>query len=182
MSTTSRLPPQLVTKPRRHIVTDESRSAVVEMLARGDNCISIARKLRCAPATLRRFYRKEMTAAGRGGVAHVPTREMRQAIGAMVLTGVPQLRIANALHIKVDTLKKHYSRELDESMDKANTAVVSNLYKIATSRTPQAMPAAIFWAKCKLGWKETSKVEATVDGAGGLIVFSGCLLEHDKTV
>jgi hypothetical protein len=152
------------------------------MLAAGKKCTDIARELHIAPAKLRRFYRAEMTAAGRRGVPHVPTPEMRQAVGVMMLTGVSQERIARALRIKTTALKKYYAQELDEAVDKANSAVVSNLYQIAIGKSPQAMAAAAFWCKTKMGWRETSKVEATVDGAGGLIVFSGCLLEHDKTV
>jgi hypothetical protein len=114
---------------------------------------------------------------------HVPTEPARQAVKAMVITGIPLTRVASALGMDGGTLRRHYRAEIDESADKANTAVISNLYRIATGKTPQAMPAAIFWAKTKLGWRETSKVEATVEGGGGaLIVYSGCLKAHDETI
>ena len=38
---------------------------------------------------------------------------------------------------------------------KANSAVAQSLFKKATGDGPQSVAAAIFWAKTRMGWKET---------------------------
>jgi len=118
----------------------------------------------------------------RGKPSHVPSDAVRQAVKAMVITGIPLSRISSALKMKVETLKKHYQPEIDESADKANTQVVSNLFRIATGKSPQAMAAAAFWCKTKMGWRETSKVEVGGSDGKQLIIYSGALAKHDATI
>jgi hypothetical protein len=101
---------------------------------------------------------------------------------AMVITGVPLTRIASALSIAPSTLRKFYSKEIDESADQANTQVVANLFRIATGKTPSAAASAMFWCKTKLGWREASKVEVGSEAGTALIVYSGCLKVHDETM
>ncbi len=69
--------------------------------------------------------------------------------------GVPQSDIALVLDIDEKTLRKYYKDELDKGAIKANAAVAQSLYKKATGDGTSAVTAAIFWAKTRMGWKET---------------------------
>lgn len=80
--------------------------------------------------------------------------------------GVPGDDIALSIGITKPTLNKHYRRELDTGRIKANAAVAQSLYKKATGDGSQAVTAAIFWAKTRMGWKETQVTEHT----GGVAV------------
>ena len=73
--------------------------------------------------------------------------------------GVPQEDIALSIGISLPTLHKHYRAELDSGRIKANSAVAQSLYKKATGDGQSAVVAAIFWAKCQMGWKDTTKLE-----------------------
>ena len=44
---------------------------------------------------------------------------------------------------------------------KANARVAENLYRKATGDSREGVTAAIFWLKCRAGWKETSVREVT---------------------
>ena len=68
---------------------------------------------------------------------------------------MPEASIATAIGIDAKTLRKHYSQELDIGHIKANSAVAQSLFRKATGDGPQSVTAAIFWAKTRLGWKET---------------------------
>jgi mannose/fructose/N-acetylgalactosamine-specific phosphotransferase system component IIC len=116
------------------------------------------------------------------GIPHVPSEPARQAVRAMVITGIPLTRIASALKMKITTLNRYYQAEIDESADRANTQVVANLHRIAIGKSPQAMAAAAFWCKTKMGWRETSRVEADIVDRKELIIYSGALAEHDRTI
>jgi len=65
--------------------------------------------------------------------------------------GVPQEVISQRLGISKVTLHKHYRAELDEGESNAGESVVKSLFAMATTGN---VAAAIFWAKCRLGWKE----------------------------
>ena len=77
-----------------------------------------------------------MTLRGHKQIKHVPNDVTRRAVTAMVITGVPQTRIAAALQLGTETLKKHYRAELDEAMDKANTQVVSESFPDCDGKNP----------------------------------------------
>jgi len=57
------------------------------------------------------------------------------------------------------SLRKHFRAELDQGTELANALVTQALFKKATSNEPGSVTAAIFWLKCKAGWKETQIVE-----------------------
>jgi len=52
------------------------------------------------------------------------------------------------------TLRKKFTRELDIGSVKTNAAVVKALYIKATKGD---VTAAIWWTKCRMGWKDTSR-------------------------
>jgi hypothetical protein len=66
-----------------------------------------------------------------------------------------------------DTLRKHYDAELEVSPIKANGEVGQYLHALASGRAARdgvATPAdctraAIFWAKTRMGWRETNNLD-----------------------
>ena len=77
----------------------------------------------------------------------------------MVIAGMPQEVIANALSISPVTLRQHARDILDRAMAVANAKVVESLFAQAVSgRVPAA---TIFWCKARLGWRETDRTEHT---------------------
>lgn len=89
-----------------------------------------------------------------GRPPYVPTEEHRKMVEAMCSVGVQQSEISLVLGIDPKTLRAHFREELDTAMVKANAKVAANLFKQATKDDPKAVSAAIFWAKCRMGWKE----------------------------
>jgi hypothetical protein len=86
--------------------------------------------------------------------AFKPTDEQRKSVDAMAACGVPEKVIARVLGIAPMTLRKHFKEELALGHVKANTAVAQFLFWKATHDGPQAVTAAIFWAKTRMGWRE----------------------------
>jgi hypothetical protein len=90
-----------------------------------------------------------------GRPRYQPDEVSRRQVEAMAGYGVPESDIARVLAIDPKTLRKHYRAELDMAHVKANSAVAQSLFKKATGDGPQSVTAAIFWAKTRMGWKET---------------------------
>jgi hypothetical protein len=86
---------------------------------------------------------------------HTPEPALRRQVEAMAGYGIPELGIARVIGVDPKTLRKHYRSELDLGHIKANSAVAQSLFKKATGDGPQSVTAAIFWAKTRMGWKET---------------------------
>jgi hypothetical protein len=90
-----------------------------------------------------------------GRPSYQPDDTARRQVEAMAGYGVPEADIARVLGIDPKTLRKHYRNELDLAHVKANSAVAQSLFRKATGDGPQSVTAAIFWAKTRMGWKET---------------------------
>ena len=90
-----------------------------------------------------------------GRRAHKPDPSQRKQVEAMAAYGIPETDISRVVGVDPKTLRKHYRSELDLGHLKANTAVAQSLFKKATGDGPQSVTAAIFWAKTRMGWKET---------------------------
>lgn len=67
----------------------------------------------------------------RGRPSHRPTEDLRRKVSAMAVTGLSASRIAAILEISEPTLKRHYSKEMQLALAKANGAVVAALVKNA---------------------------------------------------
>jgi hypothetical protein len=107
-----------------------------------------------------------------GRPEYSPTEKDRAFARAMTMAGVQQDRIAEVLEIAPKTLRKYFREEIDFGRDHACANVVANLYRQATKDDPRAIPAAIYWTKAQMGWKEANVHEHT--GAnGGPITFDG---------
>lgn len=99
--------------------------------------------------------------------AHEPTTATRGAVESMVAYGIPQDEIAKSLGITKPTLAKHYREEIDTAATRANARVAQTLYKMATDPNHKSCAAsAMFWAKTRMGWRETNHVEMSGPGGG----------------
>ena len=99
---------------------------------------------------------------------HAPTEKSRAEVAALYSYGIPQQEIARFIGIDTKTLSKHYREELDVAQVKAHAAVGRFLFQSATGATlkegashSDCVRAAMFWAKTRMGWKETQGVEHT---------------------
>jgi len=89
-------------------------------------------------------------------VPYEPLPGRRSQVEAMAGYGVSDTDIAKVLDIDAETLRLHYSRELEASSVRTNAKVAENLYRKATGDGREAVTAAIFWLKTRARWKETS--------------------------
>ena len=103
---------------------------------------------------------------------HKPTEKTRAEIIALRSYGVPIKEVAAYIGIDDKTLYTYYKDELENSAIKANANVGKFLYQAASGQALQTgashgdcVRAAMFWAKTRMGWKETNVQEHTgVDG------------------
>jgi len=108
---------------------------------------------------------------GRGRPFHVPTPETRAKVEALAGFGAPEVYIYGEIGISQNTLRKHYREEMDKGVTKANMQVVQSLFKKAIGNDQGSVAAAIFWAKTRLGWKETSAHEHAGPNGGAIPVI-----------
>ena len=89
-----------------------------------------------------------------------PVEADRGKVEAMVAYGIPQEEIAATLDISHPTLRRYFKREIQTGTQKANAKIAESLYNAAIKGKGQpAVTAAIFWLKCRAGWKETAILE-----------------------
>ena len=100
---------------------------------------------------------------------HKPTEKTRAEIIALRSYGVPIKEVAAYIGIDDKTLYKYYKDELENSAIKANANVGKFLYQAASGQALQTgashgdcVRAAMFWAKTRMGWKETNVQEYTL--------------------
>ena len=98
----------------------------------------------------------------RGNKAYVVTEENRRIVQMMTAAGVTQEGIALCIGCSIDTLERHFRRELDTAVDELNTKVAGSLLKSALGGNTAAQ---IFWLKTRARWRETDRIEHT--GADG---------------
>lgn len=77
-----------------------------------------------------------------------------------------------------NTLRKSYGEEIAVGATKANAKVIESLFCKATGDGQGAVTAAIFWAKTRCGWKETSVSE--ISGPDGGPIRSVTLSASDE--
>jgi len=97
---------------------------------------------------------------------HQPTDKTRAEIVALRSYGVPIKEVAAYIGIDDKTLYKYYKDELENSALKANANVGKFLYQAASGQAlttgathSDCVRAAMFWAKTRMGWKETNVQE-----------------------
>lgn len=99
---------------------------------------------------------------------HEPTDKTRAEVAALYSFGVPQADIANFIGVDAKTLRKYYRSELDTAALKANAAVAKFLYENASgaalrkgATNADCVRAAMFWAKTRMRWRETTHLDVT---------------------
>ncbi len=113
---------------------------------------------------------------------HEPTGKTRAEVESMAGFGIPEERIAKVIGISRSTLRRWYKVELELGSTKASAMVIGNLFKQATKDHPSSIPAAIFWAKTREGWREKVSVEHSgKDGAPIELELSDLKFVHTLT-
>ena len=76
--------------------------------------------------------------------------------------GTPHTDIASLIGCSKGTLRKHFAWELKLGKAEANLRVAEKLYNTAMGdpTLPTTLMAAIFWAKCQMGWKATARADS----------------------
>ncbi len=97
---------------------------------------------------------EQKKAAGPGGRPnHLPCEVTRKTVESMAAVGITQADIAKVVGVSEVTLRKHYREELDNAAIKANAQVGTWLFGACKEGN---VTAQIFWAKTRMGWKETN--------------------------
>ena len=90
----------------------------------------------------------------RAGVEFRVYEKDRATVKTMSAFGIPDYEIAKGLGIDPKTLRKHFWTEIEVGHVEANAKVAASLFKKATGDGREAVVAAIFWLKCRAGWRE----------------------------
>lgn len=109
----------------------------------------------------RQAGRKKKQGPGQPGFE--PTAENRSQVEKLAGLGLKHEEIClliinphSGKPISRPTLAKHFERELETGVLKANAAVTQSLYQNAIKGNATSQ---IWWTKCRMGWKETVKSE-----------------------
>jgi hypothetical protein len=112
-----------------------------------------------------------------GRPPHAPTDQQRATVKAMSAYGIPQHDIARVVGVHDDTLRLHYRDELDLGVIEANAKVAETLFRQATREGNTT--AAIWWTKCRMGWKEKQGIEHTGADGSPLTIVVATGIERD---
>lgn len=96
-----------------------------------------------------------MTTKGRP--PYEPTDRERAQVKMLSGMGVRDYEIAKVIGISEPTLRKYFWQELDLGHIEATAKVAQSLFKQATDPVKPNVTAAIFWLKCRGGWREESE-------------------------
>lgn len=98
----------------------------------------------------------------RGGrPRYQPTERERTQVRVMAgMLGLRQEEICLVLGITKPTLRKYFRRELSIAEHEANTQVAASLFRQATDKEKPNTIAAIFWLKCRAGWRDHDPAQA----------------------
>ena len=101
-----------------------------------------------------------------GRPPHQRDERIARQVEAMSGYGIPVISIGKCVGLCENTLRKYYRDEIELGAVKANAKVIESLFRKATGEGQGAVSAAIFWAKTRCGWKETTVNEHTHALAG----------------
>lgn len=162
--------------------------------AKGAAAAPASRAKKAAPAGGRKATAKATSskspskkAAGEGGVGRPPFRptdEQRAHVETLAGLGLKREEIvllvtnpATGRPIDEKTLSKHFAAELARGGPKANAKIAQSLFRKATGDGSQSVTAAIWWTKCRMGWKERVSVE--VEAKAGVLVAPGAVATEE---
>jgi hypothetical protein len=107
----------------------------------------------------------------------VPTPDQRQQVRKLSGFGLTHAMIAALVGddgIDVNTLTKHFARELEQGRAIATATLAESLYQRALGG---CVTSTIFWLKCRANWREVQRHEVTgLDGEALLPRASGVLV------
>ena len=90
----------------------------------------------------------------------VPTETQQAIVCALLANGVPhdvcRQHIVNpqtGRALSSGTFRKVFAQEIETGMTMQCARVTQNLFRIATGDTAQAATAAMFWLRCRAGWR-----------------------------
>jgi len=108
-----------------------------------------------------------------------PTDEQRRNVETLAGLGLRHQDIrllvinpSTGKPIEEKTLRRRFAQELASGAPKANAKVAQSLFQKAIGNGPQAVTAAIWFSKCRMGWMEKQSVEVEVK-AGVLVAPAG---------
>jgi hypothetical protein len=165
-----------------YIPNERDRTTVSVGLSWAFPINEIADRMGVPERTLRRHYPDAFRQAELkvGRPTDQPTPEEREFVRFAASKGVPHTEIAPLIGCSKGTLRKYFAHELRLGKAQANLSVGAQLYRIATGdpTLPTTVIAAIFWAKCHMGWRQTRRVQPEADmlgddAAGDQVVIVG---------
>ena len=117
----------------------------------------------------------------------VPTKDQRQQVEMMVAYGLTYEQTASLTinpktgkGISTRTLQDKFKTELASGGAKAHALVAQSLFKKATSDShPNAVTAAIWWTKARMGWRGEEKHVHEVQGSTGVLVAPATLTPEE---
>lgn len=103
---------------------------------------------------------------------HVPTEADRNKVRIMASMGMTLPQMSAVMGISHVTLTKYYKNDIDHGAAIINQAITANLARQALKNDFKAAPAAMFWAKTRMGWRDTSNVEHSGPNGGAIQIIS----------
>lgn len=91
--------------------------------------------------------------------SHVPTKELRQRVTDLVITGTPKYLIAEVIGIDDQTLTKHYEYELKTAKSVAIERIGKTVYQQALDGDNKAQALYLKTQGASHGWVEKQIVE-----------------------
>lgn len=110
---------------------------------------------------------------------HHPTVANRAEVSALVSFGNTQEEIARYLEISVDTLVKHYRKEIDNSVLIANSKVANMLFNKAVKENDFASQK--FWLQTRAKWRITDKPADSITPEDTLTKIQSLVADFNKT-
>tara|TARA_R110000822_G_scaffold120633_1_gene254125 strand:- start:20332 stop:20883 length:552 start_codon:yes stop_codon:yes gene_type:complete len=121
---------------------------------------------------------------GRGRPPFEPTEEQRKHVETLAGFGLKHDEIRHLVEnpttgraIDEETLRRHFADELARGGPRAAAQVAQSLFRKAIGDGNQAVTAAIWYSKCRMGWKE--RVAVDVDVKSGVLVTPAGLSPAD---
>jgi hypothetical protein len=93
---------------------------------------------------------------------HFPTSQTRQRVKDLIVCGVSQENTANIIGICVETLQKHYKRELNTALDEMITRVGTKALELAEQGNDKMIGLVLKTRGASRGWVEKQVIE-TID-------------------
>ena len=92
----------------------------------------------------------------RGVKKFIPTEDQRETVVGLRAVGATTERIAEILHVSIDTVEKHFRHELDNGLKSVLGRIANNLFRQALNGDTTA---AIFILKTRAKWSERIEID-----------------------